>query len=86
MEKIVKPTTAQSNLYALIKAVNQDSHPVMIAGTDHDHSAVLMSKKDYDAMQETMELMINGQLQDAVERKNDYSVDSDAMIREIDNE
>ncbi|MCH5461792.1 type II toxin-antitoxin system Phd/YefM family antitoxin [Lactobacillus sp. LC28-10] len=89
MEKIVNPTKARSNLYALIKMTNQDSHPVIIAGADEERSAVLMSKKDYDAMQETMSLIMNGQLQDAIARqndKNDEEVDLDQMIREIDNE
>lgn len=84
MEKIINPTKARSELFALIKAVNQDSKPVLIAGSDDEKSAVLMSKRGYDAWQETLELVMNGQLPDALKRRNDPEVDLDAMIRHID--
>ncbi|KRK87332.1 type II toxin-antitoxin system Phd/YefM family antitoxin [Lentilactobacillus sunkii] len=86
MEKIVNPTKARSELFALIKAANQDSKPVLIAGSDDEKSAVLMSKRDYDAWQETLELIMNGQLPDALKRQDDPDVDLDTMIRDIDHE
>lgn len=86
MEKIINPTTARTNLFSLIKNANRDSQPVIIAGANDSRSAVLIGKKDYDALQETMNLMMNGQIQATFSRKDDESVDLNEMIKEIDNE
>lgn len=86
MEKIINPTTARTNLFSLIKNANLDSQPVIIAGSNDSRSAVLIGKKDYDALQETMNLMMNGQIQATFSRKDDESVDLDEMIKEIDHE
>ncbi|GHP13372.1 hypothetical protein YK48G_07970 [Lentilactobacillus fungorum] len=86
MEKVINPTKARAELFALIKAANQDSKPVLIAGSDDEKSAVLMSKRDYDAWQETLELVMNGQLPDALKRQDDPDVDLDTMMRDIDHE
>ena len=86
MEKIINPTTARTNLFSLIKNTNRDSRPVIIAGSNDSRSAVLIGKKDYDALQETMNLMMNGQIQATLSRKDDESVDLDEMIKEIDHE
>ncbi|MBW7986734.1 type II toxin-antitoxin system Phd/YefM family antitoxin [Lactobacillus helveticus] len=86
MEKIINPTMARTNLFSLIKNANRDSQPVIIAGANDSRSAVLIGKKDYDALQETMNLMMNGQIQATFSRKDDESVDLNEMIKEIDNE
>lgn len=86
MEKIVSPTKARAHLYALITAANRDSHPILIAGSEDNKSAVLMSKRDYDAQQETMALLMNGQLQDAMSREGQDAVDLSDMIDEIEHE
>ena len=83
---MVTPTKARTNLFALIKETNRDSAPVFISGADNSKSAVLIGKKDYDALQETMALFMNGQMQEAFNRQNDESVDLTSMISEIDNE
>ncbi|WP_372487095.1 hypothetical protein [Lactiplantibacillus plantarum] len=57
-----------------------------MAGSNDSRSAVLIGKKDYDALQETMNLMMNGQIQATLSRKDDESVDLDEMIKEIDHE
>ncbi|CAH1851244.1 type II toxin-antitoxin system Phd/YefM family antitoxin [Convivina intestini] len=86
MEKIINPTKARTNLFSLIKDTNQDSQPIIIAGSDDSRSAVLMGKADYDAMQETMALILNGQLQDTLNREQDESINLDQMIAEINDE
>lgn len=86
MEEIITPTKARTNLFSLIRHINRDSKPVIISGSDEDKSAVLISKRDYDAMQETMALLMNGQLQDAFDRQNDDDIDLDEMTQELDNE
>lgn len=86
MEEITTPTKARANLFSLIHHINRDSKPVIISGSEEDKSAVLISKRDYDAMQETMALLMNGQLQDAFDRENDGEVDLDEMMQDLDNE
>ncbi|CAH0418012.1 type II toxin-antitoxin system Phd/YefM family antitoxin [Periweissella ghanensis] len=80
---IVTPTEARANLLALIQATNRDSAPILIAGADNSKSAVLMGKQDYDALQETMALFMNGQMQATLSRENDESVDLARMIAAI---
>lgn len=84
MVKSMTPKEAQSELFTPIKNVNRDSQPVAIVGSNQSDSAVLMSKADYDAQQETMALSLNGQIQAAFERQNEESVNLADMMREID--
>ncbi|KRL33925.1 type II toxin-antitoxin system Phd/YefM family antitoxin [Liquorilactobacillus uvarum] len=86
MEKIINPTKARTNLFSLIKSANRDSTPVIIAGADDNRSVVLIGKRDYDALQETMNLIVNGQIQTTLSRKDDESVNLDELMKEIDNE
>lgn len=86
MERIITPTQARADLDSLIKETNRDSKPVIIAGSDEEHSAVLVSKRDYDAWQETLALVMNGQLKDTLDRQSDDDVDLDTMMKGIDNE
>ena len=83
---IITPTKARANLFSLIKETNRDSAPVFISGADTSKSAVLIGKKDYDALQEILSLFMNGQMPTAFSRENDESVDLENMIAEIDNE
>lgn len=82
----IQPTVAQNKFYKIIEEVNQNSQPVYIQGATDNQSAVLVSKKYYDALQETLALIENGQLAASIERQDDEYVDIDSMIREIDNE
>lgn len=84
--EITTPTKARTNLFTLIKKANRDSAPIFISGADDSKSAVLIGKKDYDALQETMALFMNGQMQAVFSRQNDESVDLTSMISEIDHE
>lgn len=75
MEKTISPAKAQVNLFALIKEIDRDSKSVIIAGAEDKQSAVLIGKRNYDAIQETMALALNGQLKDVQKRQNDKSID-----------
>lgn len=59
---------------------------IVLNESDQQPRAVLIGKKDYDALQETMNLMMNGQIQATLSRKDDESVDLDEIIKEIDHE
>ena len=80
----IQSSVAHNNLDKIIEEVNQDSQPVCIQGATDNQSAVLVSKKYYDALQETLALIENGQLAASIERQDDEYVDIYSMIREID--
>ncbi|MFD1430614.1 type II toxin-antitoxin system Phd/YefM family antitoxin [Lacticaseibacillus mingshuiensis] len=86
--EVLTPTKARSGLYAVITNVNRDSAPALIAGADDDKSAYIVGKRDYEAMLETLALLTNGQLQDALARENEPDAPGtiDDLIAEIDNE
>ncbi|MCT3199731.1 type II toxin-antitoxin system Phd/YefM family antitoxin [Weissella confusa] len=68
MDNIITPTNARKNLYNLIKKVNLDHTPVTISSSKKEEDAVLISKSDWDAIQETMYLENNG-VGDVVRRR-----------------
>ena len=82
MDNIITPTNARKNLYNLIKKVNLDHTPVTISSTKKEEDAVLISKSDWDAIQETMYLENNGVGDVVRQREKDDSGFTD--IDEID--
>lgn len=58
----INPTNARQNLYQLIKQVNDENIPIEITSTKNDDSVVLVSKKDWNAIQETLYLQSAGVL------------------------
>jgi len=58
----ITPANARKNFYKLLNRVSQESTPIEITNTKYGESAVLMSKKDWDAMQETLYLQNTGVL------------------------
>ena len=82
MDNIITPTNARKNLYNLIKKVNLDHTPVTISSSKKEEDAVLISKGDWDAIQETMYLENNGVGDVVRQREKDDSGFTD--IDEID--
>ena len=82
MDNIITPTNARKNLYNLIKKVNLDHTPVTISSSKKEEDAVLISKSDWDAIQETMFLENNGVGDVVRQREKDDSGFTD--IDEID--
>lgn len=56
------PTNARKHFYKLIKQVNEESRPIEIISTNGDDGAVLLSKKDWNFIQETLYLQKTGVL------------------------
>ena len=54
MDNVYTPTNARKSLYNLLKQVNNDHVPIISSSKNED--AVLISKSDWDAFQETMYL------------------------------
>jgi PHD/YefM family antitoxin component YafN of YafNO toxin-antitoxin module len=69
VQNIFSPASAQQNLINILKQINEEHTPVRIVSPEApDMEAVLISKTDYEAMLETMELLENGELQIALLR------------------
>ncbi|MCH4168599.1 MAG: type II toxin-antitoxin system Phd/YefM family antitoxin [Streptococcaceae bacterium] len=59
----VTPTNARKNLYNIIKKVTSSSIPMEITSTkDENESVVMISKSDWNAIQETLYLQNTGVL------------------------
>ncbi len=57
---IVNPSQARKIFYQLLKDVNETHEPVYISGKKEESEAVMVSKKDWDAIQETLYLQSSG--------------------------
>ena len=57
---IVNPSQARKIFYQLLKDVNKTNEPVYISGKNDDSEAVIVKKKDWDAIQETLYLQSYG--------------------------
>lgn len=54
------PTNARKNFYELLKRVSEESTPIEITSKKNKESAILISKKDWNAIQETLYLQNTG--------------------------
>ena len=74
MSNILTPTNARKNFYGLLKQVNNDHKPVIISSAKSSNDdAVLISKADWDSIQETMYLERIGVGKVVREREQDDS-------------
>lgn len=72
--KVVTPTNARKNLYGIIRSVVSDSKPVEIASTKSEkESVIVISKADWDAIQETLYLQQVGVLDDIKNHEDEES-------------
>ncbi|MDN3185234.1 type II toxin-antitoxin system Phd/YefM family antitoxin [Enterococcus faecalis] len=60
--EVITPTNARKNLYGIIKHVVSDSQPIEISNTKDDESVVMISKSDWNSLQETIYLQNMGVL------------------------
>ncbi|GAK30581.1 prevent-host-death protein [Weissella oryzae SG25] len=75
MQQAFTPSNARQNFFAILRDTATEHRPIIIQQKDENLDAVIINRKDYEAMEETMALMMNGQLQDALEReKNSVGV------------
>ncbi|WP_125546809.1 type II toxin-antitoxin system Phd/YefM family antitoxin [Levilactobacillus lindianensis] len=65
------PTNARKNFYGLIKDVNRQKKPIVIepANGNEKEAAVLISKRDWDSIQETIYLENVGVMDKVRERE-----------------
>jgi len=73
MQETFTPTSARKDLYQILKHVALDHQPVTIQQKDENMDTVILSKSDYDALQETLTLASDGTLAKVAERQHDAS-------------
>ncbi|AUJ84667.1 type II toxin-antitoxin system Phd/YefM family antitoxin [Enterococcus sp. CR-Ec1] len=73
--EVITPTNARKNLYGIIKHVVADSQPVEIASTKEEESAIMISKSDWNSLQETLNLQNVGVLDRIKHFENEESED-----------
>lgn len=75
--KIVTPTILKKQTDALIEWVNDNCELIMIETVNQDDSksAVLISKKDWEAIEETLYLIQTGTMVKVQEREQDTNID-----------
>lgn len=73
--EVITPTNARKNLYGIIKHVVSDSQPVEISNTKDDESVVMISKRDWNSLQETIYLQNAGVIERIKHFENDESED-----------
>ena len=69
MEAVVYSNFRQ-NLRSYMKQVNEDADTLIVTTKDIDDTIVVLSKRDYDSMQETMRILSNNYVMDKI-RKGD---------------
>lgn len=74
LEKAYNPTNGRKNFYSILKDVNANHTPILIqSNRGDDESAVIIGKKDWEAMQETLYLEQTGVGKIVREREKDDS-------------
>ena len=67
------PTNARKNFYELLRRVSEESIPIEITNQKNGESAILISKKDWNAIQETLYLQNTGVLDRIVHFEDEES-------------
>lgn len=60
----------RQNLRSYMKQVNEDSDALIVTTKDVDDTIVVLSKRDYDSMKETLRILSNNYVMDKI-RKGD---------------
>lgn len=74
----------RQNIREYIQKVNDNSEPLAVTSRDPEDSIVVMSKRDYDSMQETMTILSNAYLTNKIYRGDDQFAAGKDQGRELD--
>lgn len=58
----------RQNLRHYMKQVNDDAEPLIVTSKNVEDTIVVLSKRDYDSMKETLRIMSNDYLMDKIKR------------------
>jgi len=68
-----------------MKQVNNDAGALIVTNENSDESVVVMGKRDYDAMQETMRTLSNKYVMDKI-RRGDQQFEESDLNKRVDTE
>lgn len=66
-----------------MKQVNEDSDTFIVSSKGVEYTVVVMSKLDYDSMQETLRTLSNAYVMDKIRRVDEQFQTGEAKIREL---
>lgn len=58
----------RQNLRSYMKQVNEDADTLIVTTRDVEDTVVVLSKRDYDSMQETLRILSNSYVMDKIRR------------------
>lgn len=74
----VSDSEFRRNLRKYMKKVNEDAETLIVTADDPEDSVVVLGKREYDAMQETLYIMSNPTLMPKIRRGDEQFKDSKA--------
>lgn len=73
----------RQNLRGYMKQINEDSDTLIVTSKDVEDTVVVMSKRDYDAMQESMRTLSNTYVMEKIRRGDEQFRAGEGNIREL---
>lgn len=73
----------RQNLRGYMKKINEDSDTFIVTSKNVEDTVVVMSKRDYDAMQETLRTLSNAYVMDKIRRGDEQFQSNNGTIREL---
>lgn len=73
----------RQNLKSYMKQVNEDADTLIVTSKDIEDTVVVLSKRDYDAMQETLRVLSNNYVMDKIRRGDQQFESGNFTTREL---
>ncbi|MGX7015070.1 type II toxin-antitoxin system Phd/YefM family antitoxin [Vagococcus silagei] len=73
----------RKNLRSYMKQVNDDADALIVTTTDVEDTVVVLSKRDYDSMQETLRVLSNDYVMDKIRRGDRQFSEGNFTNREL---
>lgn len=73
----------RQNLRSYMKKVNEDANTLIVTAKDVEDTVVVLSKRDYDAMQETLRVLSNNYVMDKIRRGEQHFLEGNFTTYEI---
>lgn len=73
MQENLTPTNARKRFLDIVKEVSTEHKPIMIQSKDENMDVVIVNKRDWEALQETLYLSTTGTLNEVRKREADDS-------------
>lgn len=81
--KKVSYSDFSQNLQNYMKKIHEDSDPFIVTSATEENAIVVMSKRDYDATQETLQVLSNDYVTDKIRRGDEQFKLSKGTVHEL---